>query len=125
MVRTAASLCSTNMDRTERLRNSPGGSGGLLHLLESQRCCEEEDQEEAQARGWRRAQGASGGDGGGPDVRIQEGREGDVGDQSGAGVVDEGLDLLRLLAARFHLKDSRGAAEWALCEQQGGATHMR
>ena len=43
-------------------------------------------------------------DGGGPDLRGKKGREGHVGDERGAAVVDERVDLLSLFAAGFHLK---------------------
>lgn len=43
-------------------------------------------------------------DGGGLDLRGQEGREGHMGDECGAGMVDERVYLLSLLAAGLHLK---------------------
>lgn len=46
-------------------------------------------------------------DGGGLDLRGEEGREGDLGDQCGAGIVDERIDLLGLLAAGFDLENSK------------------
>lgn len=71
-------------------------------------CSDEEGQEEAPGGGQRwRQRGPRGVDVGGLDLRGEEGGEGDVGDQGGAGVVDEGIDLLRLLTAGFHLEDTR------------------
>lgn len=68
----------------------------------------QEPQQEAQA-GLQRSGRATPGraDGGGPDLRDQEGREGDVGDERGAGVVDERVYLLSLFAAGLHLEHNR------------------
>lgn len=73
--------------------------------MEDRRCSDDEPQEEAQARvqgGGRSA--PRGADVGGLDLGGEEGGEGDVGHQGGAGVVDQGVDLLGLLAAGFDLE---------------------
>lgn len=46
-------------------------------------------------------------DGGGLDLGGEEGRKGDLGDKCGAGIVDEGIDLLGLLTAGFDLENTR------------------
>lgn len=51
---------------------------------------------------------------GGLDLRVEEGREGDMGDQCGAGVVDEGVDLLCLLTAGFDLENRRAGSVHAI-----------
>lgn len=57
---------------------------------------------------WRRRRSAPGGvDAGGLDLGGEEGREGNMGDQRGAGIVDERIDLLGLLTAGFDLGDTR------------------
>lgn len=55
--------------------------------------------------------------GGGLDVGGEEGGEGDVGEQSGAGIVDEGIDLLGFLTAGFNL-ETQECSDFhsALCE---------
>lgn len=53
-------------------------------------------------------------DGGGLDLGGEEGREWDMGDQSGAGIVDEGIDLLCLLTAGFDLEKTKIRSELKL-----------
>lgn len=72
---------------------------------------DEEAQEEAQD--WRRRRGRRARrrlDGGGLDLGAQEGGQGDVGHEGGAGVVDEGVDLFRLLVAGFDLENKRAVS---------------
>lgn len=70
------------------------------------RCCHnKEAKEQAQDGGQRGRRCAPRGvNGGGLDLRGKKGREGDVGDQSGAGIIDEGINLLSLLTAGFNLQ---------------------
>lgn len=94
------------------MRERLGGDDRHSDLLEDRGCSHEEAQQEAQAWGQRGRPRAPGRvDGGGLDLRIEEGREGDVGDQRGAGIVDEGIDLLGLLTAGFDLENTREHAE--------------
>ena len=84
-------------------------------MAEDRGCGDEEAQEKAQAGGQRRGRRASRRvDGGGLDLRVEEGREGDVGDQCGAGVVDEGVDLLCLLTAGLDLENRRAGLIYAI-----------
>lgn len=75
--------------------------------MEDGGCTDEEPQQEAQAwlqrRRWAAPRRV---DGGGLDLRGQEGREGHMGDECGASLVDERVYLLSLFAAGLHLKDT-------------------
>lgn len=78
---------------------------GTLKLLEDRGCTDEEPKQEAQA--WlerRRWAGPRRVNGRGLELRGQEGREGHMGDECGAGMVDERVYLLSLFAAGLHLK---------------------
>lgn len=50
-------------------------------------------------------------DGGGLDLGGEEGREGNVGDQRGAGIVDEGIYLLGFLTAGFDLENTKAHSD--------------
>lgn len=77
-----------------------------LKLLEDGGCADEEPQQEAQAWLQRRWAAPRRVDGDGLDLGGKEGREGHVGDECGAGMVDEGVYLLGLFDAGLHLKDT-------------------
>ncbi len=84
------------------------GDDKHLELVEDWSWGDKQAQEDTQARrqrwGWTVPGRA---DGGGLDLRAEEGREGDVGHQCGAGVVDEGINLLSLFTAGFDLENTK------------------
>lgn len=85
----------------------PGGDNKHSEQVEARGRSGEEADEEAKGGGWsRRRSDPEGTDEGGLDLGGEEGRERDLGDQCGAGVVDERIDLLSLLTAGFDLENT-------------------